>query len=403
MARVAGVEGVREEPGAEDQPLDVSVVMPCLNEAETLGACIDEALAAIRAGGLSGEVIVADNGSTDGSAEIAATHGARVVRVTTRGYGAALRGGIESARGRYVVMGDADGSYDFSSVPAFVERLRDGYDLVVGNRFQGGILPGAMPWLHRRLGNPVLSSLGRLFFRAPVRDFHCGLRGFSVDAYSRLRLRSPGMEFASEMIVTAQLAGQAITEIPTVLRKDGRSRRPHLRTWRDGWRHLRFMLLFSPRWLFLGPGLLLFLAGLAIVVWLLPGTRQVGTLGLDIHTMLVGSAAAMVGFQIVVFALFAEIFAVHEGLRPEPPALTGLFRYIRLETGLAVGLLVLAAGITGLGVAFWRWESTGFRGLDPRQTMRVAIPAVMLMALGTQTIFASFFLSILGMRSTQNA
>ena len=388
------------EPQAEtDEAIEpeVSVVMPCLNEAETLAACIEKAQRAFREQGIRGEVVIADNGSTDGSQEIARRLGARVVPIAARGYGNALHGGIAAAQGRFVIMGDSDDSYDFTSIGPFVARLRDGCDLVMGNRFRGGIMPGAMPWKHKWIGNPVLSSLGRLFFRCPVGDFHCGLRGFSKEAYERMQLQTTGMEFASEMVIKGTLLRLRIAEVPTVLHPDGRSRPPHLRSWRDGWRHLRFMLLFSPRWLFLIPGAALFLLGLVAMLALWMGPVWVGSAALDVHTMLVAGFISLVGFQLIVFALFTKIFAVTEGLHPSTQ-LSHVPREINLEVGVVAGLLAALAGLTLLGLAAWGWKTTGFGALDPRVTMRQVIPAVVLLMLGLQTIFASFFLSVLTLR-----
>ncbi|HXI95494.1 MAG TPA: glycosyltransferase family 2 protein, partial [Candidatus Acidoferrum sp.] len=285
------------------EPIEVSIVMPCLDEAETLATCIQKAQQAIESGGLAAEIIVADNGSTDGSQVIAKELGARVVPVAKKGYGSALIGGIDAARGRFVIMGDADDSYDFTAIAPLIEKLRDGCDLVVGNRFMGGIEPGAMPWSHRWVGNPVLTLISRIFFHTPVGDAHCGLRGFRKDAYEQMRLRATGMEFASEMVIKASLKRMKIAEVPVTLRPDGRSRSPHLRTWRDGWRHLRFMLLFSPRWLFLYPGLALFAFGILLSLALLPGPLYLGSLRLDIHTLLVAGFLALLGYQMVLFAL----------------------------------------------------------------------------------------------------
>jgi hypothetical protein len=342
--------------------------------------------------------VVADNGSRDGSPAIAARLGARVVEVAERGYGSALHGGILAARGRYVILGDADDSYDFSDLAPFLERLRAGDALVMGNRFRGRILAGAMPWLHRYLGNPLLSALGRLFFRAPVGDFHCGLRGVSRSAYDVIAPRTAGMEYASELVIKATLAKLPIGEVPIVLHPDGRSRRPHLRTWRDGWRHLRFMLLFSPRWLFLMPGTLLFVVGLAASLWLLAGGRQVGPVVLDIHTLLVAGLACLLGYQLIVFALFTRVFAITEGLAPMPAIFDTIFRYASLELGLAVGLVASLAGLGILLAAVWSWSAVGFGVLDARETMRQVIPGSILLVLGIQTIFSSFFLSTLGLR-----
>ena len=370
---------------------ELSILMPCLNEAATVGACVDGAVAALRASGTTGEVIVADNGSTDGSREIAAARGARVVAVAERGYGAALLAGIAAARGRYVVMADADQSYDFAEAGAYLAKLREGYDLVMGNRFQGGIAPGAMPALHRYLGNPVLSGLGRLFFGSPVGDFHAGMRGFRRDAILDLDLRTTGMEFASEMIVRASLGGLRITEVPTTLSPDKRGRPPHLRTWRDGWRHLRFLLLYSPRWLFLYPGALLLVTGLISGALLLPTPR--------VHTLVYAAAAVLIGYQTVLFALFTKIFAINVGLLPEDPRLNRFFRVAPLEVGLAIGALLLLAGLVGSVWALAVWDATSFGELDASSvTMRIVITSATAIALGFQTILSSFFFSILGLR-----
>ena len=378
--------------------VELSIVMPCLNEAETLAVCIRKARLGLERAGAAGEIIVADNGSTDGSQQIARDLGARVVDVAEKGYGSALRGGIEAARGQYIIMGDADDSYDFSSIEGFVENLRLGFDLVMGNRFLGGIDPGAMPWKHRWIGNPVLSAIGRLLFHSPAGDFHCGLRGFRKDAYERLHLRTTGMEFASEMVVRASLMQMKITEVPIRLHRDGRSRPPHLRSWRDGWRHLRFMLLYSPRWLFLLPGTALFIVSLLLALWLLPGGRRIGTAVLDIHTLLVAAFLAIAAYQIVIFALFTKMFAVSEGFHGPHTHLTRVPPWLRLEAGVVLGLLLIAAGAAWLFGAWWGWRSVGFGQLDPRVTMRQVIPAGALLTFGVQTIFASFFLSILGLK-----
>jgi len=376
----------------------VSVVLPCLNEAETLERCVRRAIEAMAEAGLPGEVVVADNGSTDGSQEIARRAGARVVDVPDRGYGAALLGGIAASRGRHVVMGDADDSYDFGEVPAFVAKLEEGHDLVMGSRFRGRIEPGAMPPLHRWLGNPVLSFLGRLFFRVPTSDFHCGIRAFRREAIDRLGLRTTGMEFASEMVVKAALFGLRIAEIPVTLRKDGRSRPPHLRTWRDGWRHLRFLLIYSPRWLYLWPGLLLALLGSALLAWLFPGPRQVGAATLDVHAMLGAAVMVLAGAEAVTFAVFAKVFAVTEGLLPEDPRVARLFRVVTLETGLVVSALLLLAGAALCGSVVRDWANAVFNYLDYSVSMRKMIPGALLLVLGAHGLLASFFLSILGLR-----
>ncbi len=381
-----------------ESPLELTIVMPCLNEAETLAICIDKAHAALRDNGIAGEVVVADNGSTDGSQQIAHDHGARLVPVPIRGYGAALNAGVHAARGRYVLMADADDSYDFAHAPRFLDKLRDGAALVMGNRFLGGIGPGAMPPLHRYLGNPVLSFLGRWLFRTPIGDFHCGIRAFSVDAYKRLDLRTTGMEFASEMVVKSALLGQKMTEVPTTLKKDGRSRPPHLKTWRDGWRHLRFLLMYSPRWLFLYPGLALMILGLAVMVWLLPAERPLGHVNLGVDTLAYAAAAVLLGFQLVFFGVAAKVFAITEGLLPEDPSFDRWFRYITLETGLVAGALLL---VIGLGIAISSvvsWAHTGYGPLPPVEMMRRTLPAMLCLMLGTEVCFASFFLSLLGLR-----
>jgi len=379
--------------------VEVSIVMPCLNEAETLGACIQKAQSAIEKDGLSAEIIVADNGSTDGSQAIANELGARLIPVERKGYGSALIGGIQAARGEFVIMGDADDSYDFTAIAPLIAALRDGCDLVVGNRFLGGIEPGAMPWSHRWIGNPVLTFISRIFFHTPVGDAHCGLRGFRKEAFQRMKLRATGMEFASEMVIKASLKGMRIAEVPVALRPDGRSRAPHLRTWRDGWRHLRFMLLFSPRWLFLYPGAALFAVGLLAGAALEIGPVKIGPFGFDISTLLLAGFCCLIGYQLVVFAVFTKVFAMREGFHPPNASYAAMFRYVRLETGLVLGLLMVLLGIGGLILAVLSWQVMGFGVLDPRTTMREVIPAAVLLTLGVQTVFASFFLSILGIDS----
>jgi glycosyltransferase involved in cell wall biosynthesis len=380
-----------------DQALELSIVMPCLDEAETLEVCIRKAQESLRKNEIEGEVIIADNGSRDGSQAIAERLGARVVAVPIRGYGAALQGGIQAARGRFVIMGDADDSYDFSNLVPFVEKLREGYELVMGNRFRGGIAPGAMPALHRYLGNPVLTGIGRLFFKSPAGDFHCGLRAFRRDSVLRLDLRTNGMEFASEMVVKATLMGLRITEVPTTLSPDGRSRPPHLRSWRDGWRHLRFLLLFSPRWLFLLPGAVVMALGLAGGAWLLPGPRIVGSVTFDVHTLLYAAAAVVIGFQSIVFAVFTKSFAINEGLIPDDPRMNLLYRYITLETGLVVGVALVLAGLVISAAALSDWGAQAFGELDPRETLRIVVPGVTALTLGFQIVLSSFFLSVLGL------
>jgi glycosyltransferase involved in cell wall biosynthesis len=374
---------------------ELTILMPCLNEAETVVGCVTTALDFLVRAGIRGEVLVADNGSEDGSPDLAERAGARVVRVAERGYGAALAAGIAAARGRYVIMGDADDSYDFSELEPFVEKLRAGHPLVMGNRFKGGIRKGAMPWLHRYLGNPVLSFIGRLLFRTKVGDFHCGLRGFDRDAVRGLNLRTPGMEFASELVVKAALAGWPIAEVPVTLHPDGRGRPPHLRSWRDGWRHLRFLLQFSPRWLFLYPGLTLLALGSALTTTLYFAPLHVGRAGLDIHSMLYASAAAILGLQLCLFGLFARVSAQIAGLLPRQPTLERLLRAATLERGLFAGLSIAATGLIWSAVAFWHWRDAGFGALDPRVVMRDTIPATALMIGGMEVMLASFLLSIL--------
>ncbi len=379
------------------EDLELSVVMPCLNESATVGTCVQKAMDAMRRHGIRGEVIVADNGSTDGSQRIAEEHGARVVPVATRGYGSALRGGIDAARGSFVLMGDADDSYDFTQAHAFVAKLREGYDLVMGNRFRGGILPGAMPALHRYLGNPVLTAIARLFFKAPIGDIYCGLRAFRKEAVEQLALRTQGMEYANEMVVKATTFGLRIAEIPTTLSPDGRGRAPHLRTCRDGWRTLRFLLLYSPRWLFFYPGVMLFVLGIIVGALLLPGPLMIGNVGFDVDTLLFAAMAVLIGFQSIIFAGFTKLFGISEGLLPEDPRLTKLFRYVTLEVGLVVGALLIVAGTGAWAVGLAYWRSKHFGPLDLEKTLRIAIPGLVCFTLGFQTILSSFFLSVLGM------
>lgn len=377
--------------------IEVSVVMPCLNEARTVGICVAKARASLETLGIHGEVIVADNGSTDGSQLIAEAHGARVAPVSRKGYGAAIQGGIASARGRFIIMGDADDSYDFTNLGPFVERLRGGDDLVMGNRFRGGIAPGAMPWHHKYIGNPVLTGILNLFFRTPIRDAHCGLRGFRKDSYQKLGLTTPGMEFASEMVVKASLHGQKISEVPTTLKPDGRDRPPHLRSFRDGWRHLRFLLLMCPLWLFLIPAGFLMGAGLGLMLWLTPGPQQIGSVTFDIHTMLLGTLAILMGYQVLWMWLFAKIHGWTSGLLPAQTFKVRLFDYLNLERGLLFGFGMLAAGIALIAWLFQSWYANNMGPLEVQVTFRYALWGFVLMVLGGQTIFGSFFLSMLGM------
>ena len=373
--------------------------MPCLNEAKTLRQCIGKARAFLVRSGIDGEILVADNGSSDGSPEIARASGARVVHVASRGYGNALLAGIRASRGRFVIMGDSDDSYDFSALDGFIAKLRDGYELVMGNRFRGGIKPGAMPMLHRYLGNPVLSAIGRLFFKSPCGDFHCGLRGFDRRAILGLNLQASGMEFASEMVVRATLHGLKIAEVPAVLSPDGRGHGSHLRSWRDGWRHLRFLLLFSPRWLFLYPGFLLFVVGLLGMAWLLPQPRMMGDFILDVHTLLYASAAVTVGFQSMLFWIFAKLYGMRAGFVPWDPLFRSVIGVVTLESGLIAGAVLLFLGITMGVYALSSWNLAGFGDLRPSETMRLVIPSVTAILLAFQVATGAFFVSVLEIRA----
>jgi glycosyltransferase involved in cell wall biosynthesis len=375
--------------------LELTILMPCLNEAETLAVCIGKARAFLERTGIAGEILIADNGSTDGSREIATTHGARVVPVPERGYGAALNGGIMAARGRFVIMADADDSYDFSRLDAFVAALRDGADLVMGNRFQGGIAPGAMPWHHRYIGNPVLSFAGRLFFRTPIGDFHCGLRGFRRDAIRALKLRTSGMEFASEMVVKATLAHLDVREVPTTLAKDGRSRPPHLRSFRDGWRHLRFLLLFSPRWLFLYPGIALLWVGLVVGAILLPGPVRYGSVTFDVHTFLVAALCVMVGLQSISFAIMGRRFASRYGFIPRSSSYDKVLESITLERVLVAAIALMLIGFGSLLWGVNQWAMREFGPLNLTSTMRAVILAMTFMVCGFQLMMSGFMSSII--------
>ncbi len=379
---------------------EVSVVMPCLNEADTVATCIRKAKAALERQGIVGEIIVADNGSTDLSPEIAAAEGARLIEVEEKGYGSALMGGIAVARGRYVVMADADDSYDFGEIGRFVEKLREGNDLVQGCRLPAGggrVMPGAMPFLHRRIGNPALTMLVRSWFGAPVNDVYCGMRGFTKALYERLDQRCTGMEFATEMIIKSSLRHERITEVPITLHPDGRrSHPPHLKTFRDGWRTLRFFLMYSPRWLFLFPGGLLVSAGLAGYALAMPGL-SIGRVTFDAHTLLFATLAIIAGYQSILFAIFTKTFAMAERLMPEDPRMMRFFRIVNLERGIGLSIVSLLAGSVLLLAAVNQWRLAGFGHLDYAQTMRLVIPGATLVALGFQTLLSSFFVSILGM------
>jgi glycosyltransferase involved in cell wall biosynthesis len=386
---------------AEASSLELSVVMPCLNEADTIAVCIEKAQRALLENNISGEIVVADNGSTDGSQDIALRMGARVVRVEGKGYGNALMGGIAAARGKYVIMGDADDSYDFLEIPRFVEKLREGYDLVQGCRLPwggGNIMPGAMPFLHRWWGNPMFSYMARWWFRAPIHDVYCGLRGFSRPFYDRLDQRCTGMEFATEMIIKSSLYGAKIIEVPISLHPDGRkSHAPHLKTFRDGWRTLRFFLMYSPRWLFLIPGMLLIVFGLVGYGLAMPGVTARGVT-FDAHTLLFASLAILCGYQSIAFALFTKTFAISEGLMPEDARLNRFFDIVNLERGLLVGTGMLLIGLALLLMAIEQWRAADFGRLDYSHTMRWVIPGATLTALGFQTLLANFLISILRMR-----
>ena len=381
-------------PGNAGQ-YQLSIVMPCLNEAETLGLCIAKAKKYLSSARLEGEIVVADNGSTDDSIEIAEKAGARVVLIAEKGYGSALLGGIQAARGEWVIMGDADDSYDFAALGLFVEALAAGNDLVMGNRFAGGIRAGAMPFLHQYFGNPILSGLARLFFRSTIRDFHCGLRGFRRDAILALNLHTTGMEFASEMIVKATMRGLKICEVPTILHPDGRTRPPHLRTWSDGWRHLRFLLLYSPRWLFFYPGLALTALGVLLSALLLPGPRAIGNITLDINTLMYASLLTIVGAQAVLFSLFTYVFGVNADLLPRDRLTEKFLKRIGLEKGILFGIGMILLGFASSLGALLYWSQNRFGAIDPTYSMRLVIPGAVLFAVGFQILFASFFLSIL--------
>ncbi|MDM4762950.1 glycosyltransferase family 2 protein [Galbitalea sp. SE-J8] len=382
---------IPQRAASDGEPLELSIVMPCLNEAETLAVCIEKAQSYLATSGIAGEVIVADNGSTDGSQAIAESLGARVVPVARKGYGSALLGGIAAARGRFVIMGDADDSYDFLHLDPFVEALRSGSTLVMGNRFRGGIEPGAMPFLHKYLGNPVLSWIGRLFFRIPVRDFHCGLRGFDRQAALDLGLVTTGMEFASEMVVRFSLAGQPMTEVPTRLAKDGRSRPPHLRTWTDGWRHLRFLLMFSPTWLFLLPGFVAAVIGLLGTLLIAVGPLELGAVTLDVSSLVYFSGLTVVGYQAGLFAFLSKLYAAHEGFLPPSRRFSPWLARFTVERGVLVGLALFVIGV-GIGIAqVADWARHDFGALDASETIRLAVPAALALMMGVQTIMASMY------------
>jgi glycosyltransferase involved in cell wall biosynthesis len=386
--------------------MELTILMPCLNEAETLAQCVEKARLGLERSGLPGEILVADNGSTDGSQAIAEKLGARVVAVPEKGYGSALRGGVRAARGRWIIMGDADASYDFSDLGGFVKNFQEGNELVMGCRLPvggGTILPGAMPWKNRWIGNPILSFIGRLFFKCPAHDFHSGLRGFTREAFEKMDLKTTGMEFASEMVIKSTLKGLKISEVPVTLHPDGRSRPPHLKPWRDGWRHLRFMLLYSPRWLFLVPGLVLTFLGIVFSTALALRDIQIGNVHLNVGTLMMACMTVVVGFQLTAFAFYTKIFAIAEGLLPEDPKLNRLFRYFTLEKGIVVSLLVLAAGLGLLLRSVWQWKQAQFGPMPSmEENLRQLILAATLILLGVQSVFSCFFLSVLGMKTTKS-
>jgi hypothetical protein len=384
-------------------PVELSIVMPCLNEAETIARCIEKARLGLQRAGVPGEIIIADNGSTDGSQAIAKNLGVRVVPVKEKGYGSALRGGIRAALGKWILMADADDSYDFSEADRFVKKLQEGFDLVMGCRLPvggGTILPGAMPWKNRRLGNPVLSFIGRFFFKCPAHDFHCGMRGFTRAAFERMELQTTGMEFASEMVIKATFRKFKISEVPITLHPDGRSRPPHLKPWRDGWRHLRFMLIYSPRWLFLAPGLLLSVLGIIVAAALSVNDIKISGVQLNVGTLMMACMGVVVGFQLVAFAFFTKVFAIAEGLLPEDPRLARVFKVFTLEKGIVAGLVVLLVGTILFLRALWLWQQAHF-GLLPstEENLRRLIPAATLLILGVQIVFSSFFMSVLGLKT----
>jgi glycosyltransferase involved in cell wall biosynthesis len=381
--------------------VELTVLMPCLNEAETVATCVRKAVTFLADSGIDGEVVLADNGSTDGSQKLATDAGARVVPVSEKGYGNALMGGVLAARGEYVIMGDADDSYDFTNLMPYVTELRKGTDLVMGNRFKGGIAPGAMPPLHRYLGTPVLSFIGRLFFPSKIGDFNCGLRGFRRDSVIKLGLQATGMEFATEMIVKASLANQRIAEVPTTLAKDGRSRPPHLRTWYDGWRHLRFLMLYSPRWLFFIPGMVLLIAGLGLGAAIEVGPLRIGGATLDVDTLVACGAMVDIGFQAVLFWLFTQVYAGAEGFLPDEPKIQGLLARLSLERGVLVGVGIGLAGLVGLIFSLTQWGGQQFGHLNYEHALRLMVPSVTALVLSCQVILGTFFLSILGIKQNK--
>lgn len=382
----------------EIENLELSVVMPCLNEAETLEYCIKQILAVFKENAIQGEVIVADNGSTDGSIEIAQKTGAKIINVTQKGYGNALKGGINASSAKYIIMGDADASYNFQEIPVLLTKLREGYELVMGNRFLGGIKKGAMPFLHKYLGNPVLSFLGRLFYNIPINDFHCGLRGFSNDSFKSWSLKTTGMEFASEMVVKAALNKAKITEVPVTLSPDGRSRPPHLKTWQDGWRHLHFLLINSPRWLFIIPGITLFLIGLIFFLLVLPQPIQIGRFGLDVHTLLLSMAMIISGYQSVTIGIITRIYATIIGTKKSTELINVISKPKTINTLIFTGVAMVLLGIGGIFYSFYVWERTSFSTLNPTQMLRLILPFVLFFLMGFQTMITGFLTSIIKLK-----
>jgi glycosyltransferase involved in cell wall biosynthesis len=379
----------------EEREIELTILMPCLNEAETLEICIKKAMSFLTDNKVKGEVLIADNGSTDGSQDIATRNGARVVNIEQKGYGSALRGGSENARGKYVIMGDADDSYNFLNLMPFLEKLREGYELVMGNRFKGGIEKGAMPPLHKYLGNPVLSFIGRIFYPSEIKDFHCGLRGYNRAAIKSLQLQTTGMEYASEMVVQATLHKLRMIEVPTTLSPDGRTRPPHLRSWRDGWRHLKFLMMYSPNWTFLYPGLILSVVGLLMMVIIGVGPTKIGNVNFGINTMMYGSASLLVGVNIILFSMFTKAYALSSGFIPNSPKTIGIFEKFTVEKGVVIGVALTLLGIAATIFAFIIWGNNSFGNLQPESIMKITIPATTLIAIGIELIFASFFLGIL--------
>lgn len=381
-----------------DKELELTILMPCLNEAETLEICINKAKKSLQKNKINGEVLIADNGSTDGSQKIAERCGARVINVPVKGYGSALIEGTKQAKGKYIIMGDADDSYDFSNIMPYVEKLREGYELVMGNRFKGGIEKGAMPWSHRYIGTPVLSFIGRLFYKSKIGDFNCGMRGYEKEAILKLDLKTTGMEYASEQIVQATLNGLKIAEVPTTLKKDGRSRPPHLKSFKDGWRHLKFLLMYSPKWLFLFPGIILMVIGLIGTIAFIFGDLHISSVVLSVNSRLYFGAMFVVGFQIIIFSLFAKVYAINSGMHPKEDKFTNIIQKITLEKGLVLGIILTLIGI-GLSIyAIILWKNQSFGNLNPLDVMPITINAVYLMIVGVQMAFASFILGILNIK-----